>query len=864
MKFNSRIVTTVLCAALALPTVMLSSCDGKNEPVKTKATNVYRYETLYESSYNYNSENIEDRFEINNLYGVGDSLIVGGYIYDKDWRSTEVYYDLDPMTGEMTEITIPAVNQDIGEYRNYTTFADDGSVWYIVNSGYYDEETQMYVESSKLCHGDTDGTVTAEADLYELLGVEKNGETYLYVNAMAFVDGKLYLSIDGSGKSGILSVSDDLASVETIPIDNMAYSFRMLPGDGEMLICYYTQTDYKQVVVSYDTATGALSQPLGISSKAGNNLYNAMASDTYDFVYKTNIGIYGYDIVSDTETELLNWINSDINATRLNSTYIAPDGTVFTLMQEYEESNVTTTINRLTRIPDEEVKEKYILTFGTLSASYNLIDAVVKFNRQSEDYRITIKNYADYNSEENEWKGAITQFNNDITTGKIPDIIQISSEMPYQNYAAKGLFADLYPLLDADPAFDRANLYENVLEALSVGGKLYQIIPSFRISTLAGKSSIVGGEDGWTMEGLLAALETLPEGVTDPFGGEMTRVNFLTNVCTMARDQFIDKDTGTCSFDSEEFIKILKFAAQLPEKTVWETTNWDEVGEDFYNDRDFMYRTDSAILQQMELGNYIGFWETQMGRFGADISLVGYPNANKNGAAIIPGDAFAISSQSQSKEGAWDFISNYICVDQDKEADSLYRFSIFRSVNRKMADYALAYHDDYWYEKQYGTLPDDGGYGVVEEVMPALPVVEEIPVEEEIVVEETAAVEIAVEKIASAPAVAVPASVPVDIDGDGIIDGEAPGGSGTEPTEKKRTWSFWCGGQTFDMGMMTEEGVAHVDRFLESISQVYQHDSAMMDIILEEASAFFAGQKSAEEVAKLIQNRVFIYVNESR
>ncbi len=829
MKTNSRFVTLMLCAALVLPASLLASCD-KNEPVKTKATNVYRYETLYESSYNYNA-GASARVEIQNLWGVDDDIIVGGYEFDENWNSTEVFFDLNTETGEMTEITLPPIDMNNGEYRNYTTFADDGTVWYVVNSGYHDEATQMWVQRTELCHADADGEILASADLYALLGVENNGEQYLYVNELAFVDGKLYMSVEGSG---IHIVADDLLSTQTVKIDNMAYSFRMLPGDGELLVCYYTENDYKQVIVSYDTETGKLSEPLKISSQAANNLYNALSSDTYDFVYKTNIGIYGYDIVTDTATELLNWINSDINASRLNSTYIAPDGTVYTLMQEYEESTVTTTINRLTRIPDEEVKEKYILTFGTLNAGYNLIDEVVKFNRASEEYRIVIKDYSGYNSEENEWTGALTQFNNDIISGNIPDIIRISNDMPYQNYASKGLFADMYPLLEADPDFNRADLYENVLEALSVNGKLYQIIPGFRISTLAGKSSIVGDDNGWTMDDLLTALESLADGGTDPFGGEMTRENFLTNVCTMARDQFINKDTGFCSFDNEEFIKLLKFTAQLPEKTIWETINWDEVGEEFYQDRDFMYRDNKALLQQTLLGNYIGFWETQGGVFGERISLVGYPNANEKGGSIMPTDAFAISSQSPSKEGAWKFISSYISKDKDNEADSLHQFSIFRSVNRRMAEYALAYHDNYWYEKQYGEDADSGSNGGIA-VMPAAGAV--------------------VEEIAVAPA-----SVPVDMDGDGIIDGEAPGGS----MPKEKTWTYWVSGQTFDLGMMTEEAVGRVDALLDGVSQVYQHDRAMMDIILEEASAFFAGQKTAEEVAKLIQNRVFIYVNESR
>jgi len=36
-----------------------------------------------------------------------------------------------------------------------------------------------------------------------------------------------------------------------------------------------------------------------------------------------------------------------------------------------------------------------------------------------------------------------------------------------------------------------------------------------------------------------------------------------------------------------------------------------------------------------------------------------------------------------------------------------------------------------------------------------------------------------------------------------------------------------------------------------------------MDIISEETQAFFSGQKSAQETADIVQNRVNIYINET-
>lgn len=42
------------------------------------------------------------------------------------------------------------------------------------------------------------------------------------------------------------------------------------------------------------------------------------------------------------------------------------------------------------------------------------------------------------------------------------------------------------------------------------------------------------------------------------------------------------------------------------------------------------------------------------------------------------------------------------------------------------------------------------------------------------------------------------------------------------------------------------------------------YDMSILDIVTEQAQAYFAGQKSADEVAKLVQSKANIYVNEQR
>lgn len=62
----------------------------------------------------------------------------------------------------------------------------------------------------------------------------------------------------------------------------------------------------------------------------------------------------------------------------------------------------------------------------------------------------------------------------------------------------------------------------------------------------------------------------------------------------------------------------------------------------------------------------------------------------------------------------------------------------------------------------------------------------------------------------------------------------------------------------------SKEEIAKVEAVLDSTTRVYVRDQAISDIVQEQIEAFFAGQRSAEEVAKLIQSKASIYVNEQR
>lgn len=81
-----------------------------------------------------------------------------------------------------------------------------------------------------------------------------------------------------------------------------------------------------------------------------------------------------------------------------------------------------------------------------------------------------------------------------------------------------------------------------------------------------------------------------------------------------------------------------------------------------------------------------------------------------------------------------------------------------------------------------------------------------------------------------------------------------------------KPWSsgYYIDDYKVEFGPMSQEEAASFQNLVDSIDHMYYYDQNIMNIVLEEAESYFNGEKSAEEVAEIIQNRVQTYVNENR
>lgn len=68
----------------------------------------------------------------------------------------------------------------------------------------------------------------------------------------------------------------------------------------------------------------------------------------------------------------------------------------------------------------------------------------------------------------------------------------------------------------------------------------------------------------------------------------------------------------------------------------------------------------------------------------------------------------------------------------------------------------------------------------------------------------------------------------------------------------------------YDYHPVTQEEYDQIMALYNAVDTIYRWDDALGDIITDVAGAYFAGDKSLDETAELIQRRAELYVSEQK
>lgn len=370
-----------------------------------------------------------------------------------------------------------------------------------------------------------------------------------------------------------------------------------------------------------------------------------------DFLCNTNGGLIEYDSESESYETLLQWLDCDINQDYVEQMGTTPDGKIIVMIREWDATDNNYQICTLTKTLKSEIPEKETITFATMGLTQGQQNAIVKFNKSSSKYRITVINYGeniDY-SQENAHQDAVLKFNNDIMTGNAADIIDLSSGTPAQ-YMNKGVIEDLTPYLEKSTVVNKEDFIQSVLNAYSLDGKLSCIPTSFTISTIVGKTSDVGDRMGWTVDEFMEFVDSKPADVKIL---QYASKNYMLNVMISCNEErYIDWTTGKCNFNSEEFKKVLEFANRFPSEFNWEEETESEYAQ-IAKGKLLLMNTGISEFRDVQMYNAM---------FGGEkISYIGFPTSDgTNGSSFSGNDLLGINSRSEHKDGAWEFIESLL------------------------------------------------------------------------------------------------------------------------------------------------------------------------------------------------------------
>ena len=773
---------------------------------------------------------------VNTMRTAGTTIFLTAYVQgdeivqtDPDTGDTWSYYtqklillSVDPDTGACTQLPnlqLPTVPEDCeGNVDCYNMAgSDDGTLWMLVNvyAAKYDlpadfdpntmnkyDYPSTDMSTAYLMHVAADGSTIANVDLSvtddgtdEEDGMGSNISSFavdaagnLYVSDYNYIyvldaEGKLLFKIDDSQYSG------SLCRLQPDQVGILWYNYATDTAES---------TDENgQFFIPVDLET----KTWGEKIKMPANVWNVYpGDDAYDFYYKNNDNIYGYTFASDTKDKLVDWMACDVDTSNMYDSGMLSDGRVVGMTQDWSSDTTAYQLIVLHRIDASEVKEKTVLTLACMGLDWSLRSKIVEYNKSNDQYRIQVVDYSEYATDD-DYNAGITKLTTEIISGSVPDLF-LTSSLPIDKYAAKGVVADLYTFMDGGSGLSRDYFVPQVLKAIEKDGKLYELPTKFSVETAYALSSIVDQYDTWNVAAVQDAMAQLQEGAT-VFSTGWTKSTALNNCLTRNLAAFVDWTTGKCTFDSEAFQQLLAFCNSFP--------------DDSTSDDGIAYSSEAATVDTMD----DPVWESDATRILSGkqlmattsfysfedyiyniypvkdkVTFVGYPSESGE-----PGNSFyiqcpmAISSVTKYPDAAWDFVSTMI-RQTNEDAESMYAFPISQEAFDKKMTAVMT--------EQY-QLDVNGEQ--------------------------------------------------VDWDEDGEPDKMCIGTY--EVVENgESTWQ--------QVYALTQEDIDQILSVINSATGIVDYDDEILSIVSDEVSAYFAGDKDVQTTANMIQSRVSLYVQEQR
>ncbi|MCM1089640.1 MAG: extracellular solute-binding protein [Butyrivibrio sp.] len=775
VKSGKRALALALTAAMAFS---LAACGGKEQQQQGE-----NKETIDQEGYVWAADyrELDPENSYYNMAASEDYIYCQAYNYDEKTETSSVSITSFSIAdgSEGIKIEIPQGEQEEG-FRggrsiSYLMLDTEGNLLTIEDTYGWNENTGENNRGYYICKYSAQGEKLLEQDISELL-VKDEGNIWIQ-NAALDGENRLYVMCDTESSSLVYLFDAEGNHDGTVSLDSRGSVRDIGRGkDGKVYLSMYNMNGAGMSLNEIDYEGRKLGQSYdGFISNGNIGITEGL---TKDFIGTDNTSVYEYDMASQSSEKLFDWLDSDIDGNTVQFLKPLSDGRLMVISTDWQTN--TADMILLSKKPASEVPQKQQLVIGAMYSDSSIQSAVVKFNKSSDKYHISIKNYYDSNNVTSDnyqdvLNDATTRMNNDITSDSCPDMLCIEN-INLAKYAAKGVFEDLGGYMDKSSKLKRSDYFEKVLDAYTYDGVLVAVPKTFAMESMVGKVSDLGERNGWTLEEMIFYGEEHPDA---ELWGNVTKERALSMMTRFSQGSFVDWTTGTCSFDSGEFEQILELANRFPKD--WQ---YDEDAPSLPK----RLQEGEVLLDSIGLYNFNDI-QVAAAMFGSEVTFIGYPNESGESGTYLQGyTGVAITSKCADKDGAWSFVEQWL----SESDNNMYGFG-FPSNKNEFAEQRAK-------ETEVNYVLDENGEKALDE------------------------------------------------NGEPIV--QSTGGM---------SYGDW----DYDYRPTTEEEADLLEKLIGIASPMDSSDEQITSIINEEAQAFFSGQKSAKDVAGIVQSRVQVYVNEN-
>lgn len=300
---------------------------------------------------------------------------------------------------------------------------------------------------------------------------------------------------------------------------------------------------------------------------------------------------------------------------------------------------------------------------------YEFTQLFENFNLSQQEYQIDYTIYSDspYGDAE-----PMDVLRTKIMAGQSPDLFAFYSDgNQAPPLAPRAVCADLRELL---PDVTEDSLLPGLFDLLTQDGALYVLPLTVRVDTLIMPSNLIDSP-GVTLEDLETAREKMPEDWV-PVDSWNTPGNLFGLTAAFCIGRFVDRETGTCRFETQEFIDILDWCKnwggdgstpEAPEKTLMKL-GWI-----------------SSLSWLASRGDIAKTWFD-----GAGYTYAGYP-VGEGGSAYLVLTSLGVSTSCQNLAGAKAFLA--YCFSGKQESGLPANMEVLRE---ELAQYKAGNRTD-WY-----------------------------------------------------------------------------------------------------------------------------------------------------------------------